>query len=70
MKTEFPDAGVFFQTEGLPSLSLSLEVTRAQFSDMLQRIAARRFKEFHFTVEERAENFWPLRSWGIGTVSS
>jgi hypothetical protein len=66
MKTEFPDAGTLFQSEGLPSLSLSLEVTRAQFSDMLPRIEARRFKEFHFTVEEEGEGSWPVRSWGMG----
>ncbi|UGY24969.1 hypothetical protein HU675_0045080 [Bradyrhizobium septentrionale] len=34
MKTEFPDAGHLFKAENLPSLSLSLEVTRGQFSDI------------------------------------
>jgi hypothetical protein len=66
MKTEFPDAGALFQSDGLPSLSLSLEVTRAQFSDMLPRIEARRFKDFHFAVEEKVKDSWPLRSWGMG----
>ncbi|WP_287319800.1 hypothetical protein [Mesorhizobium sp.] len=65
MKTEFTDAGALFQASRLPSLSLSLEVTRAQLSDMLPRIEARRFKDFHFTVEEEAEGSWPVRSWGM-----
>jgi hypothetical protein len=66
MKTEFPDAGTLFQAGRLPSLSLSLQVTRAQLSDMLPRIEARRFKDFHFTVEEKAGDSWPVRSWGMG----
>jgi hypothetical protein len=36
MKTKFPDAGHLFMAEHLPSLHLSLEVTRCQFSDMLR----------------------------------
>lgn len=69
MKTEHPDAGVLFETSELPSLSLSLYVIREQFSDMLPRFEARRFKHFHFTVEEKdAEGRWPVRSWGMGTT--
>jgi|SRR5690606_25810092 len=70
MKTEFPDTGALFQASRLPSLSLSLQVTRAQFSDMLPRIEARRFKDFHFTVEEEVEGSWPVRSWGMGAEAS
>jgi hypothetical protein len=36
----------------LPSLSLSLEVTRGQFSDMSRMIGASHLKDFHFTVED------------------
>ncbi|TPL38931.1 hypothetical protein FJ957_28000 [Mesorhizobium sp. B2-4-6] len=69
MKTEHPDAGVLFQTNELPSLSLSLHVTREQFSDMLPRFEAHRFKDFYFTIEEKdAERRWPVRSWGMGTA--
>ncbi|WP_292134868.1 hypothetical protein [Mesorhizobium sp.] len=69
MKKEHPDAGVLFATAELPSLSLSLDVTREQFSDMLPRLEAHRFKDFHFTVEEKdAEGRWPVRSWGMGTI--
>ncbi|MER8766430.1 hypothetical protein [Mesorhizobium sp. M0968] len=70
LKTEFPDAGTLFPADRLPSLSLSLQVTRAQFSDMLPRIEARRFKDFYFTVEEASEGSWPVRSWGMGTITA
>lgn len=70
MKTEFPDAGKLFPADHLPSLSLSLQVTRAQFSDILPRIEARRFKEFYFTVEEAREGSWPVRSWGMGITTA
>jgi hypothetical protein len=69
MKTEHPDAGVLFEADQLASLSLSLHVTRAQFSDMLPRIEAHRLKDFYFTVEEKdAEGRWPVRSWGMETA--
>ncbi|TPI78506.1 hypothetical protein [Mesorhizobium sp. B2-8-9] len=70
LKTDFPDAGTLFPADRLPSLSLSLQVTRAQFSDMLPRIEARRFKDFYFTVEEASEGSWPVRSWGMGTMTT
>ncbi|WP_320305404.1 hypothetical protein [Mesorhizobium captivum] len=65
---EFSNAGALFHDSYLPSLSLSLEVTRPQFSDMLPRAEARRFKYFHFTLEEKTERFWPVRSWGMGAL--
>jgi len=69
MKTEHPDAGVLFETAELPSLNLSLYVSREQFSDMLPRLEAHRLKDFHFTVEEKdAEGRWAVRSWGMGTT--
>lgn len=67
MKTEFPNAGALFKADKLPSLSLSLEVTRAQFSDMLRLLEAGRFKEFHFTIEEGSESSWRVHSWGMTT---
>lgn len=70
MKTEFLDAGTLFQADRLPSLSLSLEVTRAQFSDILPRIEARRLTNFHFTVEEQRGGSWPVRSWGMGATTT
>lgn len=38
MKAEFPDAGHLFKAGHLPSLHLSLQVTRGQFSDMLRML--------------------------------
>jgi hypothetical protein len=64
MKTEHPDAGCLFKAEHLPSLHLSLEVTRGQFSDMLRFLEAKRLKDFHFTVEEGENGSWPIHSWG------
>lgn len=65
MKTEFPDAGALFMADPLPSLSMSLEVTRAQFSDMLRMLEEKRVKEFHFTLEEKVGDLWPIHSWGM-----
>ena len=45
---------------------LALDVTRAQFSDMLRLWKAGRCKEFHVTLEEEAGGSWPVRSWGMG----
>lgn len=65
MKTDVSDAGVLFRTDELPSLGLSLEVTRTQFSDICWLLKARRLSAFHFTVlEPTADNRWPLKSWG------
>ena len=70
MKTDFPDAGCLFKTDHLPSLHLSLEVTRGQFSDMLRILEARRLKDFHFTLEDEADGFWPVYSWGMSAMSA
>lgn len=68
MKTEFPDAGSLFKADHSPSLSLSLEVTRSQFSDVLRMLEAKRLKDFHFTIEEAYDGSWPVRSWGMTTA--
>jgi hypothetical protein len=68
MKTEFPDAGRLLRAKHLPTLSLSLEVTRPQFSDMLRMLELKRLKEFHFTVEEGADGSWPIHSWGMTAI--
>jgi len=65
MKTEFPDTGFLFKAEHLPSLHLSLEVTREQFSDMLRILESKRLKSFHFTVEDKVDKSWPVFSWGM-----
>lgn len=65
MKSEISDAGLLLQMNGLPSLTLSLEVSREQFSDMARMLPAQRPKEFHFTIEDGAEGSWPVHSWGM-----
>ena len=70
IRTELPDAGALFMADCLPSLSLSLEVTRAQFSDMLRMLDERRLKEFHFTLEDKAGDSWPIHSWGMAANRS
>lgn len=64
IKPESPEAGRLLKSDPLPALSLSLDVTRAQFSDLLRSIEAKRFKRFHFTVGEAVDSSWPVTSWG------
>ena len=68
MKTELPDAGHLFKAENLPSLNLSLEVTRGQFSDMLRMLEAKRLRSFHFSVEDETNGSWPVFSWGMSAA--
>jgi hypothetical protein len=68
MKTEFPNAGRLFRTEHFPSLNLSLDVTRGQFSDMLRMLEAKRLRDFHFTLEDEAEDSWSIYSWGMSAA--
>ncbi len=63
MKTEHPDASCLLKAEHLPSLHLSLEITRGQFSDMLRFLEAKRLKDFRFTVEEGENGSWRIHSW-------
>ena len=70
IRTDFPDAGCLFKAEHLPSLHLSLEVTRGQFSDMLRMLETSRLKDFHFTLEDEADGSWPVYSWGMLATSS
>lgn len=66
LKTASSDAGILLRPDKFPSLSLSLDVTREQFSDMLRHIEAKRLKRFHFTTEEeRGAGRWPIHSWGM-----
>lgn len=68
MKTEFPDAGRLLKADYLPSLHLSLEVTRSQFSDMLRMLEVQRLKNLRFTVEDGSEGSWPIFSWGMSAA--
>lgn len=70
MQPETPDFGHLFATERLPSLHVSLSGTRAQFSDVLPRLEAGRLKDFHFAVETKVEETWPISSWGMTADAS
>jgi hypothetical protein len=70
LKTDCEDAGSLFKAPNLPSLTLALDVTRAQFSDVVRMLEAKRLKHFHFTLEAERGKAWPVRSWGIGTSLS
>jgi hypothetical protein len=67
MKTNCEDAGSLFKAPNLPSLSLGLDVTRPQLSDLIPMLDAKRLKHFHFTLEAERDTAWPVRSWGMGT---
>jgi hypothetical protein len=68
LKTDFADAGHLIRGQGLLSFALTLEVTRAQFSDMLGMMKRKRLKEFHFTIGEAVEDGWPVSSWGMSAM--
>jgi hypothetical protein len=57
MKMEFPDAVRLIRAKDLPTLSLSLEVTGAQFSHMLRMLESKRRKDFLFTVDRGLRRF-------------
>lgn len=63
------DAGYLHRVRGAPHLSMSLDVSRAQFSDMLRSFDHGLPKGFYFTLEEGVDGVWPVRSWGM-TVRS
>jgi hypothetical protein len=65
LQPRFSGAGLLLNTKRLLSLNLSLRVTRAQFSDMLRMLEAKRLKDIHFTVEEQADGSWPINSWTV-----
>jgi hypothetical protein len=61
-------AGTLLKGSELPTLMVSLVVGREQYSDMLRLLEAKRFRHFHFTVEEPAGKTWPIRSWGMAAT--
>ncbi|WP_441281120.1 hypothetical protein [Tardiphaga sp. 862_B3_N1_1] len=69
MRTQALDAGHLYMAEHVPSIHVSLEVTRAQFSDMLPMFEAQRLKSFNFTLKEKVDSSWPIYSWGMSPIS-
>jgi hypothetical protein len=66
MKPEQTDACSLFKAAHLPLLTLSLDVRRGQFADLLRMLEAQRLRDFHFRVEAEREGTWPVRSCGMG----
>ena len=65
MKSVHPDAGRLLSAKRLLSLSLSLVVTRDQYSDLFGMFETSRVRDLHFTIEEGADGSWPVQSWGM-----
>ncbi len=68
MKKPQGKAGVLIRGSSMPTLMLSLEVSRPQYSDMLRMFEVKRFRSFHFTVAEPDGKVWPIRSWGMSAT--
>ncbi|EFO30178.1 conserved hypothetical protein [Roseibium sp. TrichSKD4] len=60
-------AGYFQQEHRARLLSMTISVTRAQFSDMLRSFELGLPKDFYFSIEEGVDGVWALQSWGITT---
>lgn len=68
MKAVYEDAGSLINASHMPMLTLALDVTREQFSDILRLHEARRLQAFHFTVEAQRDDdphSWPVHGWGM-----
>ncbi len=59
------NAGQLYKVKKLPSLMLSLEVERDQFSDILRALENKRLKNFYFSLEAELDDAWPVRAWGL-----
>lgn len=66
LKPASDDAGFMFRSQNLPSLNLSFEITRHQYSDICWLFREKRLRDFHFTVLPGKNNHWPLKVWGAG----
>lgn len=62
------EAGFVFQCGNSPSLSLGLEVTRSQFTDVMWLLREKIMKDFHFTVSPGSDDHWPIIAWGASFV--
>lgn len=62
-KKNSDDVGFLFKAPHRASLSLGLDVTRSQLSDLIPMLGAKRMKNFHFTLGAERGAEWPVRSW-------
>jgi hypothetical protein len=65
-KKNSDDVGFLFKAPHRASLSLGLDVTRSQLSDLIPMLGAKRMKNFHFTLGAERGAEWPVRSWSTG----
>ncbi|MGX1496686.1 hypothetical protein ACSSV1_001722 [Labrenzia sp. MBR-25] len=64
------DAGYLHQVRGTSHLSMSLGVSRAQFSDMLRSFDHGLPTGLYFILEDGVDAVWPVRSWGMTAAFS
>lgn len=68
MKAVYEDAGSLINASHMPMLTLTLDVTREQFSDILRLHESGGLQTFHFTVKAQrgdAPHSWPIQGWGM-----
>ncbi|MFK3851589.1 hypothetical protein ACI2J5_18965 [Agrobacterium pusense] len=61
---EREEAGFMFKSNQIPSVNVSFEVTRQQFTETCWLFREKLLKDFHFRIGPGADNHWPLESWG------
>ncbi|MGO7164495.1 hypothetical protein ACCS78_35930 [Rhizobium johnstonii] len=60
------EAGFMFESDQIPSVNVSFEVTRQQFTQTCWLFREKLLKDFHFRIGPGTDNHWPLESWGAG----
>ncbi|MBA1343942.1 hypothetical protein [Rhizobium sp. WYCCWR 11146] len=58
------EAGLIFKSREIPSVNVSFEVTRDQFTETCWLFKEKLLKDFHFRIGPGTDNHWPLESWG------
>ncbi|APO77945.1 hypothetical protein AM571_PC00204 (plasmid) [Rhizobium etli 8C-3] len=58
------EAGLMFKSDEIPSVHVSFEVTRQQFTETCWLFREKLLKDFHFRIGPGTDDHWPLESWG------
>ncbi|AJD41685.1 hypothetical protein RGR602_CH02359 [Rhizobium gallicum bv. gallicum R602sp] len=58
------EAGLMFKSDEIPSVNVSFEVTRQQFTETCWLCREKLLKDFHFRIGPGTDDHWPLESWG------
>ncbi|ANM09227.1 MULTISPECIES: hypothetical protein [unclassified Rhizobium] len=58
------EAGFMFKSDEIPSVNVSFDVTREQFSEVCWLFREKLLKNFHFRIGPGTDNHWPLQNWG------